>query len=140
MYEESEADLEAHIMEVWCVELHGERELREATPLDDTYTVPTHMNADNSVLVTVAEEQWGHLPKEGTPTRLLHREDVSCPTMLHGRRPQLRIGLRRKRSICRILLRGRNVKRSPIRATAQDIRCRPCNHHASICYRRCKAS
>eukprot|EP00959_Pyramimonas_sp_CCMP1952_P405921 8507244-Pyramimonas_sp.AAC.1 len=30
--EESEADLEAHIMDVWCTEQRGERELLEATP------------------------------------------------------------------------------------------------------------
>eukprot|EP00959_Pyramimonas_sp_CCMP1952_P041153 860764-Pyramimonas_sp.AAC.1 len=43
IYEESEADLEAHIMEVWCAELQDERALMEATPLDELYTVPTQM-------------------------------------------------------------------------------------------------
>eukprot|EP00959_Pyramimonas_sp_CCMP1952_P382178 8008115-Pyramimonas_sp.AAC.1 len=65
--EESEAGLEAHIMEMRRTELHEERELLEATPLDDRYTAPTHMVSDNSVLVTVAEGQWGHLPKWGCP-------------------------------------------------------------------------
>eukprot|EP00959_Pyramimonas_sp_CCMP1952_P155085 3244835-Pyramimonas_sp.AAC.1 len=63
IYEESEADLGAHIVEVWCTELpKGEKELWEATPLEDLFTVPTHMTPDNSVLITVAEEQRGHLP------------------------------------------------------------------------------
>eukprot|EP00959_Pyramimonas_sp_CCMP1952_P307244 6430800-Pyramimonas_sp.AAC.1 len=35
IYEESEADLEPHVMEVWCAELQGERELLEAAPLED---------------------------------------------------------------------------------------------------------
>eukprot|EP00959_Pyramimonas_sp_CCMP1952_P438919 9189099-Pyramimonas_sp.AAC.1 len=49
-------------MEVWCTEPREERELSEATPSDDLYTVPTYLITDNSVLVTVAEEQRGHLP------------------------------------------------------------------------------
>eukprot|EP00959_Pyramimonas_sp_CCMP1952_P092354 1933171-Pyramimonas_sp.AAC.1 len=41
IYEESEADLEAHIMEVWHAELQDERELLEATSIDELYTVST---------------------------------------------------------------------------------------------------
>eukprot|EP00959_Pyramimonas_sp_CCMP1952_P131546 2750782-Pyramimonas_sp.AAC.1 len=67
IYEDTEAELEAHIMEVWRAELQKEEELLEATPLDDLRTVPTHMITDNGVLVTVAEEQRGHLPKGGYP-------------------------------------------------------------------------
>eukprot|EP00959_Pyramimonas_sp_CCMP1952_P008924 186482-Pyramimonas_sp.AAC.2 len=33
IYEESEVDLDAHIMEAWYTELQGERELLEATPV-----------------------------------------------------------------------------------------------------------
>eukprot|EP00959_Pyramimonas_sp_CCMP1952_P349903 7331241-Pyramimonas_sp.AAC.1 len=54
-------------MEVWYTELHEERELLEATPSYDLYTVPAHMITDNSALVTVAEEQRGRLPKRGYP-------------------------------------------------------------------------
>eukprot|EP00959_Pyramimonas_sp_CCMP1952_P079526 1662529-Pyramimonas_sp.AAC.1 len=57
-----EADLEAHIMDGWHAELREEREPLEATSIDDLYTVPTQMITDNSVLVTVVEEQRGHLP------------------------------------------------------------------------------
>eukprot|EP00959_Pyramimonas_sp_CCMP1952_P297843 6230642-Pyramimonas_sp.AAC.1 len=64
-YGESEADLESHITEVRCTELFEERELLEATPLDALYIVPTHTITDDSVLVTVAAEQRGHLPKWG---------------------------------------------------------------------------
>eukprot|EP00959_Pyramimonas_sp_CCMP1952_P274906 5746836-Pyramimonas_sp.AAC.1 len=67
VYEESEADLEAHIMALWCAELQDERELPEATPIDELYTAPTERIADISALVTVAEEQRGHLPKWGNP-------------------------------------------------------------------------
>eukprot|EP00959_Pyramimonas_sp_CCMP1952_P366402 7673980-Pyramimonas_sp.AAC.1 len=67
IYEEPEADLEAHVMEVLCTELREERELLEAIPLDDLYFVPAHMITGSSVLVTVAEEQRGHLPKWGYP-------------------------------------------------------------------------
>eukprot|EP00959_Pyramimonas_sp_CCMP1952_P464802 9487220-Pyramimonas_sp.AAC.1 len=52
-------------MEVWYTELHDKRELLEATPVDDLCAVPTHMITDDSVLVTVAEEQRGRLPKWG---------------------------------------------------------------------------
>lgn len=54
-------------MGVRYTELHEYREPLEATPLDDLYTVPTHMVTDNSALVTVAEEQRGHLPTWGYP-------------------------------------------------------------------------
>eukprot|EP00959_Pyramimonas_sp_CCMP1952_P429983 9005725-Pyramimonas_sp.AAC.1 len=40
IYEESEADLEAHMTEVRCTELREERELLEATPLDDLTLYP----------------------------------------------------------------------------------------------------
>eukprot|EP00959_Pyramimonas_sp_CCMP1952_P247420 5172164-Pyramimonas_sp.AAC.1 len=52
MDEESEAELEAHIVEVWYTDLQDERGLLEATPMDDLYTVPTQTITDNSVLVT----------------------------------------------------------------------------------------
>eukprot|EP00959_Pyramimonas_sp_CCMP1952_P430874 9023806-Pyramimonas_sp.AAC.1 len=67
IYEESEADLAAHIIEVRCKELREERGLLEATPLDDLYTVPTHMIIDNRALVAVAGAQRGHLPTWGHP-------------------------------------------------------------------------
>eukprot|EP00959_Pyramimonas_sp_CCMP1952_P437364 9157375-Pyramimonas_sp.AAC.1 len=51
-YEESEADLESHVMEVWYAELREERDLSEAAPLEDLFTVPTHMVPDQSVLIT----------------------------------------------------------------------------------------
>eukprot|EP00959_Pyramimonas_sp_CCMP1952_P021130 445362-Pyramimonas_sp.AAC.1 len=54
-------------MEAWHTYLHEERELLETAPLDDPYTVPTHMITDNNVLVTVAGEQRGHLPTWGHP-------------------------------------------------------------------------
>eukprot|EP00959_Pyramimonas_sp_CCMP1952_P291377 6095073-Pyramimonas_sp.AAC.1 len=49
----------------------GERELLEATPLEDLLTVLTHVIPDNFVLVTVAGEQRGHLPRWGHLARLL---------------------------------------------------------------------
>eukprot|EP00959_Pyramimonas_sp_CCMP1952_P127748 2672023-Pyramimonas_sp.AAC.1 len=54
-------------MEVWYTEIRDERELLEATPLEDLFTVPAHMIPDKGVLITVAEEQRGHLPKWGRP-------------------------------------------------------------------------
>eukprot|EP00959_Pyramimonas_sp_CCMP1952_P287331 6009175-Pyramimonas_sp.AAC.1 len=57
LYEESEADREAHITEVWCVKLQDERELLEAPPVEELSAVPTRMIPDNSVLVTVTGEQ-----------------------------------------------------------------------------------
>eukprot|EP00959_Pyramimonas_sp_CCMP1952_P018180 384986-Pyramimonas_sp.AAC.1 len=67
IFEESEADLESHVMEVWHAELQGEEELLEATPLGDLFTVPAHIIPDHSVLITVAKEQRGHLPRWGRP-------------------------------------------------------------------------
>eukprot|EP00959_Pyramimonas_sp_CCMP1952_P408060 8551849-Pyramimonas_sp.AAC.1 len=48
IYEDSEADPKAHIMEVRHTELQDESELLEATPLEDLFTVPTKMIPDNS--------------------------------------------------------------------------------------------
>eukprot|EP00959_Pyramimonas_sp_CCMP1952_P012244 258381-Pyramimonas_sp.AAC.1 len=41
------------------------KELLEVTPPEDFFTIPTQMVPDQSVLITVAGEQWGHLPKWG---------------------------------------------------------------------------
>eukprot|EP00959_Pyramimonas_sp_CCMP1952_P223488 4672469-Pyramimonas_sp.AAC.1 len=41
--EESEADLESHVMEVWYAGLQEERELLEATPPEDLFAIPTQM-------------------------------------------------------------------------------------------------
>eukprot|EP00959_Pyramimonas_sp_CCMP1952_P399191 8364752-Pyramimonas_sp.AAC.1 len=65
IHEESEAELESDVLEVWHAELREEKGLLEPTPLEDIFTVPTHMVPDQSVLVTVADEQRGHLPKWG---------------------------------------------------------------------------
>eukprot|EP00959_Pyramimonas_sp_CCMP1952_P411267 8618059-Pyramimonas_sp.AAC.1 len=43
IYEEPEADLESHVMEVWYAELQEDRELLEATPPEDLFTIPTQM-------------------------------------------------------------------------------------------------
>eukprot|EP00959_Pyramimonas_sp_CCMP1952_P231989 4848207-Pyramimonas_sp.AAC.1 len=78
-YEESVADLQAQIMEV-----RDERELLEAIPLENFFTVPAHVISDNSVLITVAEEQRGHLPKWRHP-RYSDIEETHhvplCPTV-----------------------------------------------------------
>eukprot|EP00959_Pyramimonas_sp_CCMP1952_P173249 3620310-Pyramimonas_sp.AAC.1 len=97
-------------MEVWYTELHEERELLEASPLDDLYSVPTPMITDSSVLVTVAEEQRGHLPAWGhraTPTSWRHimshyasRTKTRLPDWTRGR----------KRSFYRTLLYCRHAK------------------------------
>eukprot|EP00959_Pyramimonas_sp_CCMP1952_P182213 3809837-Pyramimonas_sp.AAC.1 len=65
IYEESKADLESHVVEAWCAKLQGEKELLEATPPEDLFTIPTHMVPHQSALITVADEQRGHLPKWG---------------------------------------------------------------------------
>eukprot|EP00959_Pyramimonas_sp_CCMP1952_P061699 1289178-Pyramimonas_sp.AAC.1 len=52
-------------MEVWHAELREERELLEAAPLEYLFTVPAQMVPDQSVLIIVADEQRGHLPKWG---------------------------------------------------------------------------
>eukprot|EP00959_Pyramimonas_sp_CCMP1952_P068652 1432931-Pyramimonas_sp.AAC.1 len=62
MQEEAEADLESHAMDAWQAELQDEKELLEATPLEDIFTIPTQTIPDHSVLITAAEEQRGHLP------------------------------------------------------------------------------
>eukprot|EP00959_Pyramimonas_sp_CCMP1952_P274638 5741078-Pyramimonas_sp.AAC.1 len=54
-------------MEVRCAELQDEQELLEATPLEDLSTMPAQMVPDHRVLITVAEEQRGTLPKWGRP-------------------------------------------------------------------------
>eukprot|EP00959_Pyramimonas_sp_CCMP1952_P405077 8490086-Pyramimonas_sp.AAC.1 len=61
----SEADLESHVMEAWHAELQEEREMLEATPPEDLFTIPTQMVPDQSVLISVADEQRGRLPKWG---------------------------------------------------------------------------
>eukprot|EP00959_Pyramimonas_sp_CCMP1952_P036528 764628-Pyramimonas_sp.AAC.1 len=43
IHEEPEVDLESHVMEVWHAELQEERELLEATPPEDLFTIPTQM-------------------------------------------------------------------------------------------------
>eukprot|EP00959_Pyramimonas_sp_CCMP1952_P246958 5161460-Pyramimonas_sp.AAC.1 len=65
IYEESEADLESHVMEVWYAEPQEERELLEAPPPEGLFTIPTQVVPNQSVLITVADEQRGHLPKWG---------------------------------------------------------------------------
>eukprot|EP00959_Pyramimonas_sp_CCMP1952_P340636 7134426-Pyramimonas_sp.AAC.1 len=65
IYEEPEADPESHVMEVRSAELQKERELLEATPPEDLFTIPIQMVPGQSALITVADEQWGHLPKWG---------------------------------------------------------------------------
>eukprot|EP00959_Pyramimonas_sp_CCMP1952_P276328 5776297-Pyramimonas_sp.AAC.1 len=66
-------------MDVWCAQLQEEKELLESTPIDDVYTVPTQMIADNSVLVTVAEEQRGRLPTRGHPRDIDTTETYHVP-------------------------------------------------------------
>eukprot|EP00959_Pyramimonas_sp_CCMP1952_P422888 8858633-Pyramimonas_sp.AAC.1 len=83
IYEESEADLESHVMEVWYAELQDEKELLEATPPEDLFAMPAHMVPDQSVLIAVADEQRGHLPKVGAHARLRHRGDLSRPNVFH---------------------------------------------------------
>eukprot|EP00959_Pyramimonas_sp_CCMP1952_P414186 8678054-Pyramimonas_sp.AAC.1 len=78
-------------MEVWHAELHEERELLEAIPFDYLYIVHTLM-----ITITV---RWslslkisgGACPSGVTHATPTYRVDVSCPAMLYGRRPQLRI-------------------------------------------------
>eukprot|EP00959_Pyramimonas_sp_CCMP1952_P335776 7030953-Pyramimonas_sp.AAC.1 len=48
------------------------RGLLEATPLEDLFTVPTHLIPDSSAHITIADEQRGHLPKWGHP----HDSDI----------------------------------------------------------------
>eukprot|EP00959_Pyramimonas_sp_CCMP1952_P150225 3143751-Pyramimonas_sp.AAC.1 len=52
-------------MEVWHAELREAKELLEAAPLGELFTVPTQMVPDQSALTTVADEQRGHLPTWG---------------------------------------------------------------------------
>eukprot|EP00959_Pyramimonas_sp_CCMP1952_P134704 2819032-Pyramimonas_sp.AAC.1 len=49
-------------MGVWYLDLQEEGELLEATPPEDHFY---QMVPDQSVLITVADEQLGHLPKWG---------------------------------------------------------------------------
>eukprot|EP00959_Pyramimonas_sp_CCMP1952_P234458 4898989-Pyramimonas_sp.AAC.1 len=65
VYDESEADLESHVMDVRYAELQEEKELLEATPPENLLAIPTQMVPDQSVLIIVADEQRGHLPKWG---------------------------------------------------------------------------
>eukprot|EP00959_Pyramimonas_sp_CCMP1952_P357227 7480006-Pyramimonas_sp.AAC.1 len=62
IHEDAEADLEAHVMEVWCADLQDDKELLEATPRGDLFAMPAPMIPGSSALITVAEEQRGHLP------------------------------------------------------------------------------
>eukprot|EP00959_Pyramimonas_sp_CCMP1952_P091768 1921207-Pyramimonas_sp.AAC.1 len=62
----------------------GKRVLLEALPLDDRRTVPTPENADNSVLVTVAEEQRWHLPAWGYPCDSDITETYRVPLFSRG--------------------------------------------------------
>eukprot|EP00959_Pyramimonas_sp_CCMP1952_P414656 8688065-Pyramimonas_sp.AAC.1 len=77
VYGESEADIAARIVKVRYTELQAERELLEATPMDDLYTVPAQMITDSCVLVTVAKEQRGHQPTWGNP------QDIVTPETYH---------------------------------------------------------
>eukprot|EP00959_Pyramimonas_sp_CCMP1952_P283359 5923676-Pyramimonas_sp.AAC.1 len=52
-------------MEVWYAELQEERELLVAAPPEDLFTIPTQMVPYQRVLIIVAFEQRGHLPKWG---------------------------------------------------------------------------
>eukprot|EP00959_Pyramimonas_sp_CCMP1952_P125005 2613222-Pyramimonas_sp.AAC.1 len=54
------------------------RELLEAAPVEEFYTVPTHMIPANSALATVAGEQPGHLPTWGNP------RSVNTAATYHG--------------------------------------------------------
>eukprot|EP00959_Pyramimonas_sp_CCMP1952_P294059 6150410-Pyramimonas_sp.AAC.1 len=65
IYQASEADPESHVMEMRCAELQEERELLDASPPEDLFTIPTQVAPDQSALITVADEQRGHLPKWG---------------------------------------------------------------------------
>eukprot|EP00959_Pyramimonas_sp_CCMP1952_P164598 3440756-Pyramimonas_sp.AAC.1 len=65
IYEESAADFGSHVLEVRHAELREEKALLEESSLDDLFTVPTQMVPDQSVLVTVGDEQRGQLPKRG---------------------------------------------------------------------------
>eukprot|EP00959_Pyramimonas_sp_CCMP1952_P270944 5664280-Pyramimonas_sp.AAC.1 len=60
-------------------QLPEERELLETIPVDDLYTAPTQMITDKSALVTVAEEQRGHLPTLGTPRAVDRTETFHAP-------------------------------------------------------------
>eukprot|EP00959_Pyramimonas_sp_CCMP1952_P409155 8574977-Pyramimonas_sp.AAC.1 len=54
VYEESEADLESHVMEVWYAELREERELLEATPPEDL----RHTHAHCSISKCADHSSW----------------------------------------------------------------------------------
>eukprot|EP00959_Pyramimonas_sp_CCMP1952_P340739 7136986-Pyramimonas_sp.AAC.1 len=43
IYEESEADLESPVMEMWYAQLQEERGRLEATPPEELFTIPTQM-------------------------------------------------------------------------------------------------
>ena len=65
IYEESETDLEAHILETWYTELREEKQLLETIPTESLYTILVQMVPDNCVLVAVADEQQVTLPMRG---------------------------------------------------------------------------
>eukprot|EP00959_Pyramimonas_sp_CCMP1952_P126191 2638935-Pyramimonas_sp.AAC.1 len=46
IYEETEADLEAHIMEMRRTELHDKKELLDATPVEELCAAPARMISD----------------------------------------------------------------------------------------------
>eukprot|EP00959_Pyramimonas_sp_CCMP1952_P252811 5281453-Pyramimonas_sp.AAC.1 len=52
-------------MEVWHAELQDEKELLEATPPVNLFAMPAQMVPDQSMLITVADEQRWCLPKWG---------------------------------------------------------------------------
>eukprot|EP00959_Pyramimonas_sp_CCMP1952_P257249 5374956-Pyramimonas_sp.AAC.1 len=77
-------------MEVRRAELQGDRELLEATPVEEVYTAPAQMVSDNSALVTVAEEQQGRLPTRGKPQDI-YTTETSRSIVFRGRRLQFLI-------------------------------------------------
>eukprot|EP00959_Pyramimonas_sp_CCMP1952_P397318 8324875-Pyramimonas_sp.AAC.1 len=66
-------------MEVRRTELQDERELLEAAPVEEVYTLPTHMNTDNRALATVADEQQGRLPTWNNPQSINAAETDHVP-------------------------------------------------------------
>eukprot|EP00959_Pyramimonas_sp_CCMP1952_P249496 5215561-Pyramimonas_sp.AAC.1 len=65
IYEESEADLESHVMEVGMQNYKMKRNCWRQLHQRSFSKIPTQMVPDQSVLITVADEQRGHLPKWG---------------------------------------------------------------------------
>eukprot|EP00959_Pyramimonas_sp_CCMP1952_P140292 2935533-Pyramimonas_sp.AAC.1 len=67
-------------MEVWCAALQEGMKLLEATPPDNLFAMPTHIVPYQGVLITVADEQRGRLPKWGR-TRNSDNEEAYCVPM-----------------------------------------------------------